>query len=187
MGDEKHPDQLKRRLAGEPPATPVTPEPDPRRSTDDDLRPVATGGRLDPEAVARWWGKWTKHLVPVLLSTALAVAAGIPLVISVFRDNMAQLEHKADKAQEKGDQVEKEQKAVYTKVTKPEIEELKAQIAALQAELVADKAAKRVGQRRRPIPVAPVKKVAPLPATPTAVLQAPAPAPPPPPKPDGGQ
>lgn len=195
MADEKQPKvdpQLQRRLAGTPP-TPAPTVDDPRRSTDDDLRPVAQGGQLDPEAVARRWAKWSKYLVPAVLATLVSIATGIPTVISVYRDGMTRLEHKADRAQAKGDEVKAEQDAVYKKVTKPEIEELKKQIAELQAQVVSDKAAKRAVQRRRPIPVVPVPKPAPLPRDPAAVLQAPAhpavqvlPAAPAP-RPDGGQ
>jgi hypothetical protein len=129
-------------------------------------------------------------MVPALLATAMALATGVPLVISVYRDNMAKLEAKTSKTEAKTDKVEAEAGAVYVKITKPQLEGLEKRVAQLEAEKVAEKALKRAGQRRRPIPVVPVKKVAPLPATPTAVLQAPAPVPvaPPAPKiPDAGQ
>lgn len=158
-----------------------------RGPTDDDLRPLGQGGQLDPEAVARRWERWSKYLVPAILATAVSLATGIPTVISVFRDRMHSLEHKATTAQEKGDKVELEQKAVYVKVTKPEIEALQKQIAELRAEMVRQEAARRAGQRRRPIPVAPVPKIAPLPPSPAAVLQAPAPAVAPPRPADAGQ
>jgi hypothetical protein len=186
MADEK---EVTQNLRGRP-AAPAAPGPakEAKSTTDDDLRPLGQGGQLDPEAVARRWEKWSKYLVPAILATLVSLATGLPTVMSVYRDGMSRLETKTDKAQQKGDKVELEQKAVYTKVTKPEIEDLKAQIAELKADMVADRAAKRVGQRRRPIPVVAVPKPKPLPASPAAVLQAPAPVPAPPPKPaDAGQ